>query len=262
MRSLARGFSIPRRLEEDDILQELRVVLWKLTKRVDPHTCPDDFRRLIKTEMKNRCVDLTRFFKAQKRTTRLGRAMQCSACNTMTPWSRGDVPVCSTCGAVGEVGKNTSKIRWVDRFASDVSIGPSSGSDDDGGGSETDNPHAISVDLFPDPRQIQPNELLSDKEIIKRIREVLPVFPESKLFDIYVDTPEDFIAFMLENDYPPTPKRAPYWLLAKYLGGVSEKMLRMAHTKIALVAAQIAGRKEMIQFLPRYNLGQIGYQGV
>lgn len=256
--SLARKFAIPRRLDADDIEQELRIVIWNLTKRVDPDTQPDDFRRLLPVEMKNRCVDLTRFHKAQKRTARAGKGIQCKRCNTVTPWLRGTEAVCEGCGAEATPGKNNGSIRWIDLFVYDVSLGFADRHDEDMGSDEPD-PSAISIALLANVGQPDPHALYLTTEAVNAVQAALPTHPESTLFNLYIDPPREFIQLLLEYGYAANPKKAPYWLLSSYLGDVSEKVLRMAFTRIGLSVAQATGRSDLIGRLSTYNLDQIGY---
>lgn len=86
------------KLDREDLIQELIQQIWRLTSRIDPISQPDDFRRMCKTELRNRCVDLSRFLKAQKRMGRVGKAIQCKVCGGVSPRPMGSPPECAFCG--------------------------------------------------------------------------------------------------------------------------------------------------------------------
>lgn len=95
---LVRTYDMRGRLDRSDLVQELIHQIWRLTSRIDPVSQPDDFRRMCKTELRNKCVDLSRFLTAQKRVGRTGRAIQCKVCGVVTPQPVGSPPDCAYCG--------------------------------------------------------------------------------------------------------------------------------------------------------------------
>jgi hypothetical protein len=141
----------------------------------------------------------------------------------------------------------------------DVSLGREIDPNEAGGAYEDDLRHSISVSLLANMQQPDPYSLYLTTETVRSVRASLPHYPETALFDLYVDPPRDFVQLLLEYGYVADPKKAPYWLLASYLGDVSEKVLRMAFTRIGLSVAQAVGRGDLIDRLSTYNLDQIGY---
>jgi hypothetical protein len=69
---LVSKYDMRGRMSDEDLRQELIQQIWKLTQRIDPVSQPDDFRRMCRTELRNKCVDLSRWIKAQKRMVYCG----------------------------------------------------------------------------------------------------------------------------------------------------------------------------------------------
>ena len=86
------------RMSDEDLRQELIQQIWKLTQRIDPVSQPDDFRRMCRTELRNKCVDLSRWIKAQKRMGRTGKGAACKTCGVVSQIPAGHPVECVYCG--------------------------------------------------------------------------------------------------------------------------------------------------------------------
>lgn len=95
---LVAKYDMRGRLSDDDLRQELIQQIWKLTQRIDPVSQPDDFRRMCRTELRNKCVDLSRWIKAQKRMGRVGKGASCSSCGVVSHIHPGQPVECKYCG--------------------------------------------------------------------------------------------------------------------------------------------------------------------
>ena len=103
IQKLVTKYDMRGRMGKDDLKQELVQQIWKLTQRVDPVSQPDDFRRMCRTELRNKCVDLSRWIKAQKRMGRTGKGVMCKTCGVVSHISPGHPEECQYCGPGTEV---------------------------------------------------------------------------------------------------------------------------------------------------------------
>ena len=238
---LSKSFAIPGKVDEEDLRQELYLVLWRLSRTNDPGG--DDFRRLFPAEAKNRCIDLTRYYQAQKRMARSGYRGECRGCGWIWMWRKGNKQ-CPACLSK-EIRKSEVKIQDVrlDSESFDVDVDAA-----DGG---------ISTCLLVDGGTPEPAEQLGLIASVERIRSALEPFPERALFDLLYHPTTHFVRLLQRAGLRVDPRRAPFWLLARYFR-VREKQLRLAYTKIGLVTATVLGRPELASKLSPYNLEQIG----
>lgn len=244
MKRAARKYTVPGKEDADDLYQEFCVILWGLTKRVDPNHKPLDFTKLFKTEISNKGVDVSRWYKAKKRLKVLGKARECQLCGLVASWVVGESPNCPNCGAIGKVREDTKNITWRDVRARDVS------------GDATNATGNIFWDLcFRNEDPIGP---MISRELSYRISTKICPWPDMALFEMLTNPPDSLLALMVSNEYPMDISKVPYWLLAKALGGgVSEKDLRMSYTRIAVATAQEVDRLDLVHKLSKYNLEHI-----
>lgn len=98
IKKLVAKYDMRGRMSSEDLRQELIQQIWKLTQRIDPVSQPDDFRRMCRTELRNKCVDLSRWIKAQKRMGRTGKGASCRTCGVVSHIPLGHPMECSYCG--------------------------------------------------------------------------------------------------------------------------------------------------------------------
>lgn len=98
IKKLVAKYDMRGRMSDEDLRQELIQQIWKLTQRIDPVSQPDDFRRMCRTELRNKCVDLSRWIKAQKRMGRTGKGASCRTCGVVSHIPPGHPMECSYCG--------------------------------------------------------------------------------------------------------------------------------------------------------------------
>lgn len=98
IKKLVAKYDMRGRMSDDDLRQELIQQIWKLTQRIDPVSQPDDFRRMCRTELRNKCVDLSRWIKAQKRMGRTGKGASCTSCGVVSHIHPGHPVECAYCG--------------------------------------------------------------------------------------------------------------------------------------------------------------------
>ena len=252
----ATSYAISRRLEAEDIYQELLLTLWKLTERCDPYTAPDDFRRLARTEIKNRAIDLTRYVKAQKRSAHLGLGLQCHMCGTLTHLVENEDPKCRMCGERAEPKQNTDRIRWVDTYAHDVSLAEDPDSENCSD-SDLDSRHGvITSSILWDQNQTEPQKTVECAEIVSRVKSTFPEY--ANLVDMFLDPEQDLVDQLLEEGYSGDVRKAPRRLLAGYLN-MPEKTFNMAYTAIALEFVEATGQSRWSSHLSKSNLKQLGY---
>jgi hypothetical protein len=255
MLRLASGFAIPRRIDPDDIYQELQVTLWHLTQRVDPVNSPDDFRRLAKAELKNRCIDLTRHFRARKRLAVTGRGVHCQVCGAVTRVGLVDEVVCGSCRTYGTRDGDTPQLRWIDVHTQDVSlVGDQSDCDEHDGNGKA----GLLPSWMADSRESDPVDDAAVHEVVVRLEARLDLFPDRALLEVLLRPPRGFIDLLLDYGYRVDPRKAPYWLVSEFLG-VPEKDLRLAHTRIAVELVDLLKRYDYVDQLSVYNLRQIGF---
>jgi len=257
IRRFANMFAIPRKLEAEDIEQELYVTLWKLTERVDPINQPDDFRRMAKAELRNRCVDLTRHYRAHKRSAVVAQGLLCE-CGNVTTVSVADAdPACDSCGAVGIRGEDTDKLRWVDIQSGDVSLSPEDSDEDDGDSDVRRS--SLSPAMFIDGNAHEPYDGVMLKEIIRKLTARLEPNPDQYLLHCLLNPDQDLVDLLLINGCKADPRKAPRWLIADYLD-ISEADLRLAYTRLAVELASLLGRQDYVDtYISSYNLRQLGF---
>lgn len=208
IQSLSRQYQIPRRLPSDDIEQELATQLWDLALRVDPNLYPADFARLAKAELRNKCVDLTRWHNAQRRIGSVGGGIACHGCGTVTRMDRnGDTPVCPKCGCVGHPEDNTEFISWIAIKVPDSSFGMTEVAD-----------HGVVPTgvIAHESAQNVPEEA-DYNNIISLIQGRLPNELSLTLFSMFMEPPEFVTTFIVDSGYRPIPIKAPPEILASIL---------------------------------------------
>lgn len=257
IRRLSGMFAIPRKLEPEDIEQELYVTLWKLTERMDPINSPDDFTRMAKAELRNRCVDLTRHYRAHKRSAVTAQGMLCT-CGNVTKISVTDlIPRCDVCNEVGIRGQDTDKLQWVDIQSGDISLAPED-SDEDDSDSESRR-GALSPAMFIDGNSHEPYDGVMLKETIRKLTARLDPNPDQCLLHCLLNPDQDLVDLLLINGCKADPRKAPRWLIADYLD-ITEAELRLAYTRVAVELASLLGRQDYIDsYISEYNLRQLGF---
>lgn len=173
---LTATYDMRNRMDKDDLSQELIQQIWRLTKRIDPVSQPDDFMRMCKTELRNKCVDLSRYIKAQKRMGRCGSGAQCKACGAVSWKPVGSPAECDYCGPGTEVVK-------VDMLSRDTNL-------------ETSHIGSPEAFMVKSPEDGQDNLVV--EEMLQQVRDYLMenhgessvallnllINPDQKLFDI------------------------------------------------------------------------------
>lgn len=236
MRNLARGFAIQGKLEEDDIVQELTMVMWRLTRRVDPVNQPKDFSKLLWVEMRNRCVDLLRYLKAHKRSAKKVNKIYCKACETYSVWAQGMSLICPNCGAnVKEVAGPKTKY-MVEQILSDESFYDVKSSD-----GQFTNP----LNVVAESAGSSAFEELNYEELIYSIYNALPEDLDKKIFMIYVNPSPHFIDFAGANGKSVNPNKITYKMLSTYFGGISSKTIKESKLRIFSVVADLSGRDDL-----------------
>ncbi len=217
--AMSATYAIPRRLEAADLRQELLQHLWKLTKRVDPHTKPDDFNRLCKAEFRNKCIDLGRYAKARKRMARTGKAVQCQCCGSVTRLNLNAVKECKFC-------LEKDNIRIVDTYAKDVNydyVMPMSGS--------------LLATAFVDVMAQPPIDNMIEEELGGRVRRSLPDV-DRRVYDLMTNPSDEFLAFLREMDYDGDHRHAPARIFAEFLH-VSDRDIADAHIRIKIAVTHV-----------------------
>lgn len=218
--SLARKYTVPDRLPVEDLKQELMCHIWKLTERVDPITKPDDFARLCRTELRNKCVDLNRHMKARKRMGRTGNAIQCQVCGSVTRIAFNGLKECEFCG-------ETRNIREVETYARNVSIG-------------VDNTEDEGVSLIDESSSDPLDSMISD-ELIDRVRSAIEAV-DRKVYDMLVDPSISFLSFLRSRGHDSDHRIAANRHYAEFLN-LSERQVSDAHTRIKVAIMHIANAK-------------------
>lgn len=115
IQKLTLKYDMRGRLDDLDLKQELIQQIWRLTLRIDPVSQPDDFRRMCRTELRNKCVDLSRWIRAQKRMGRTGKGVLCKVCGVVSHQPVGYPAECKYCGP-------GTKVTPVDMLARETNI--------------------------------------------------------------------------------------------------------------------------------------------
>lgn len=176
---LVSTYDMRGRLDKEDLIQELVQQIWRLTSRIDPVSQPDDFRRMCKTELRNKCVDLSRFLKAQKRMGRLGKAIQCKVCGGVTPRPIGSPAECAFCGPDAPYSE-------VDLLSRDVNIEASHRDRPDSftaSGNESGEDNLIVIEMI---KQVREYLLFHFTQLSVDLLDVL-IDPDERLFKLMDD---------------------------------------------------------------------------
>lgn len=197
--SLSKGYQFVGRLESQDIYQELLTHLWKLTRRVDPVSKPDDFRRMARAELRNKCIDLNRWIKARKRLGRIGKAVQCQCCGAVSRISIGDPVECFYC-------KESNEIREVDLYAKNLSIV-----------TNDEDEHTAAAHNLQARSDGQPSDSLIFNELAERIGKSIPGWPDRHVLEMMLNPPEDFISHLESLGFSGDHRSAPSRHYASYL---------------------------------------------
>lgn len=214
--SLARKYYVPDRLPVEDLRQELMCHVWRITERVDPITKPDDFARLCRAELRNKCIDLNRHMKARKRMGRTGNAIQCQICGSVTRLSLNAARECNFC-------HESVNLRDVETYAKNVSIS-----------FETADDHDSMVDhSYEDPL----DSMISD-EFISRVRHAIEDI-DRMVYDMLVSPSLEFLAFLRKSGHDSDHRNAANRYYSAYLG-ITERQVSDAHVRIKLAIKHIA----------------------
>lgn len=224
--SLSRRYAVPDRLSAEDLKQELTVHVWKLTYRMDPITKPDDFARMARTELRNKCIDLNRYYKARKRMGHTGSAIQCQSCGSITKISLASVYVCGFCG-------ERYNVRRVETYSKDVVLS-NSGKEDDSA-------------AYEDLKQSPVIEDMIASEMMQLVRSSVDDF-DRVVYDLMVDPPLAFLKHVKMHGYDGDHRQAPVRIYSSYLG-CSDRDISDAQTKIKIAVLHICES--------RVNVGEI-----
>lgn len=205
--TLARTYAIPDRISAEDLRQELLFHMWRLTRRVDPVSRPDDWVRQLRAELRNKCIDINRYYKARKRTARTGRAIQCQCCGSVSRLSECDDAACKFCGEI-------KRIREVETYARNVTLGDSDEQ------SET----------LTDARQAQPVQALIEDELETRVRSSISE-SDRRVYDLLVSPSDSFLHYLRDQGYDGDHRFAPNRYYAGFLC-ISERSVADAHARI------------------------------
>lgn len=176
--SLSLRYRIPRKLDSEDIAQELSMKLVRLRDRVDPVERPIDFRKLARTELSNACIDMVRAFSAAKRSASLGSGIACRVCGAVSQRKKdGTVPCCPKCGTSGHPTDNTSHISWIDIKVADAPLGDSFDSSESPGGS-----YSVPSDMLADASPYADICIAMAMDIADVVTRKLSVYPDRCLF--------------------------------------------------------------------------------
>jgi hypothetical protein len=237
---LSRSYAIPRRMPAEDIAQELSMKLWDLTLRVDPIKKPDDFRRLAAAELRNMCIDLTRFHNAQKRMRSVGHGAACRYCGAVFNADRKMICYCPRCGQ-REDPQNPEHMAWIDIKVSDVSLGSSKretiGTGDDSG---------VPEGTVQDVKAYTPDGPLLSREVYQAVRNRLPFFPERVLWDVYARPPRGLLDILEQEGLKLSMLHAPFrhvhrWIEAVHEKTITPKDLRACFPRIAVHLGIVLG---------------------
>ncbi|TXH14539.1 MAG: hypothetical protein E6R03_09120 [Hyphomicrobiaceae bacterium] len=218
--TLSRRYAVPDRLSADDLKQELTVHIWKLTHRMDPVTKPDDFARMARTELRNKCIDLNRYYKARKRMGHTGSAIQCQSCGSITKISLASVYVCGFCG-------DRHNIRRVETYSKNVPLS-TSGKEDDSA-------------AFEDLRQSPAVEDMIASELMALVRSSIDDF-DREVYDLMVNPPMDFLQHVKARGYDGDHRQAPLRTYSSYLD-CEDRDVSDAQTKIKLAVLHVCDGK-------------------
>lgn len=213
--SLVSQYSIPGRLDPQDLKQELIQSIWKLTNRMDPVSRPTDFDRMCRTELRNKCVDLNRHAKARKRMGRTGYAAQCGVCGGVSKISMLGELKCAYCS-------ETQAVRKVETYSKDVSLMDSS---EEGNWS-----HQAVVDEDPTSQLIL-------EEMISAVASQLSG-TDLIVLKAMINPPADMLEMMMSHGYTGDHRQAPLSLLSKY-HGIPERDVSARLKKIKAIVAKL-----------------------
>lgn len=218
--TLSRKYAVADRLSSDDLKQELVIHMWKLTHRMDPITKPDDFARMARTELRNKCIDLNRYYKARKRMGHTGTAVQCQSCGSITKVTLASVYVCGFCG-------ERHNVRRVETYAKNVTL--SSGGKDEESMSYEDTKQSSVID-----------DMIAG-ELMGLVRSSIDDF-DRNVYDLMTDPPIGFLEHVRKEGFEGDHRQAPIRIYASYLQ-CSDRDISDAQTKIKLAVLHICETK-------------------
>lgn len=219
--SLVATYSIPGRLDPQDLKQELIQSIWKLTTRVDPISKPVDFDRMCRAELRNKCVDWNRHAKARKRMGRTGHAVQCGVCGGVSRLTLSDPLVCKFCN-------ESENVRDVETYAKDVSL------QDVVNYSEKEK-HESSSDVL--STSYAPMDNMIVDEMLEEIRNGV-TGKDEQLFKCLVDPPAEFLQIMSDAGFTGDHRTAPLFIFSRYLG-IPEREVSVRMRKIKAAVAKM-----------------------
>lgn len=213
--AMARTYAIPDRISADDLRQELWVHVWKLAKRVDPVSRADDFTRQFRTELRNKCIDINRYYKARKRTGRTGRAVQCLCCGSVSRICGDEESVCKFCGEVNSV-------REVETYSRNLSIGDT----------EEQQP-----DSLVDRGSVQPVDEMIEDELAVRVRKSLDEFGKV-VYDLLTNPSDTFLQHLERAGHSGDHRTAANRHFSSFLK-TTDKAIQDAKSNIASAVSHI-----------------------
>jgi DNA-directed RNA polymerase specialized sigma24 family protein len=257
VQSFARTYGHAR-CSPEDLAQELRISLLQVAEKVNPTSRPKEFVRVLRTSLKNRCLDLLRSVKAQKRMAVVGRTLICQ-CGYESSWTKGMDPVCLMCGERGEVGHDTETMSWHFSRSSDMSLDSPSYEGKTAKRFQANTDLELTLaDMLPGGLERSPIDSIASTEAVDTIRAKLIPYPDRALFNLKVNPPEEYTQFIQTHRRRSRMNlyKIPYWLMAKYMGLRSDKLVRLAHLRICVVVADVIGRKDLLEDMNMQSLQQ------
>lgn len=220
--AMSRNYEIPGRLDAVDLRQELIMSIWRLTTRVDPYSRPEDFRRMCRAELRNKCIDLNRYAKARKRLGRTGRAVQCGACGSVSRVSMQALAECEFCN-------ERLNLREVETYAKDYSIFSDKFT-------AQDTQEHVNIDHG---NRTQADMLL-ESELLDRVRKKIPK-SDHPVMELLLDPPAEFAEYM--GSVGPMDRRQT---ITKYYArflGLPEKDVAESVSRIKTATLKVCNRQ-------------------
>jgi len=181
VQQLSVKYDMRGRIDDADLKQELIQQIWRLTLRIDPVSQPDDFRRMCRTELRNKCVDLSRWIRAQKRMGRTGKGVLCKTCGVVSHHNIGGPGYCKYCGP-------GSPVISVDMLARETNI---------------ESAHKETPETFASYRRNECEDGMLISEMIDQIAHYLEannMQASSKLLALLVNPTDDLFSLMDEKN--------------------------------------------------------------
>jgi DNA-directed RNA polymerase specialized sigma24 family protein len=227
----AKRYSLPVKLDFEDVYQEVCLVAWALSKKVNPYKYPVDYRKLLKTEIFNKAIDMVRFHKTKKRLAFLGWLVECNMCGNTSSFRKEDVPVCPMCGHPVVFRMDTEDVKWKQSRPIDVSLNSEYLNQDEILINEDDDAES-SYDLNPQYIDQSLDEYLVD-DLKKEFNEKFDSkCLENQLFYFLLEPTDEQRKFLIENDLE-RKARLSYKMLSKYFDNFSESAIKKAYKNMS-----------------------------